>query len=208
MAKHVFCGIVLNLVIIFSAGWTQAVLSPLWTPASPSIWETNNLPTLVTRRYNRFEPPGMPDRICEEAQSYLKKIPYKWGGSLQKGKGSDCSGFVQFIYGKEDISLPRVCAQQIKMGSVAATSMDFSKLEAGDLLFFRSKKRPIDHVGIYLGDGKMIHNAKASHGVTVSDLNRPYYRQNFVVAKRVYPPAENSAVSAVRKLFNPVALVH
>lgn len=213
MTKRIIFGVVLNLVIILSSNLTQAVLSSVSSPpVSPSIWETNDLPPLMSRRYNRFEPESLPNRLCEKAHHYLK-TPYRWGSSLQTGKSSDCSGFVQYLYSKADINLPRVSAEQAQMGSVAAHSMDFSRLEAGDLLFFRSKKRHIGHVGIYLGKGKMIHAASSSRGVTVSDLSRPYYQQHFVVAKRIFPAPGNSPASAAqfspgRRLNNRLATAH
>ncbi|MCL4500311.1 MAG: C40 family peptidase [Deltaproteobacteria bacterium] len=186
MVKSLLCGILLNLVTIFSTNIGQTVLSPVSGPSvSPSIWETTDLSPLTSRRYNRFEPQTLPGWLCEEAHTFLK-TPYRWGGSLLTGKGTDCSGFVQYLFREADIYLPRVSAAQAKEGSVAAYSMDFSRLEAGDLLFFRSKKRRIAHVGIYLGEAKMIHAARGSQGVTVSDLNRSYYQKNFVVAKRLF----------------------
>jgi hypothetical protein len=68
---------------------------------------------------------------------------------------------------------------------VVTRRMDFSKLQAGDLLFFRDRGRVVGHVGLYLGEGKMIHAANRRLGVTVSELDQEYYVNNFVVAKRV-----------------------
>jgi cell wall-associated NlpC family hydrolase len=186
MAKRIIFGTVLNLVLMLPSGLTQAVSPPMsGAPASPSIWETNELPPLLSRRYNRFEPGSLPDRLCEQAHQYLK-TPYRRGGSLQTGKSTDCSGFVQYLYRKADIHLPRVSAEQAQLGKVAARSMDFSRLLPGDLLFFHDGGRLIGHAGIYLGEGKMIHAASHSRGVTVSDLRQPYYQRNFVVAKRLF----------------------
>ena len=109
-----------------------------------------------------------------------------WGASLQTGKSTDCSGFVQYLYRRADIHLPRVSAEQARVGKVAARSMDFSRLLPGDLLFFHDGGRRIGHEGIYLGEGKMIHAASHSRGVTVSDLRQSYYQRNFVVAKRLF----------------------
>jgi cell wall-associated NlpC family hydrolase len=104
---------------------------------------------------------------------------------LQTGKATDCSGFVQYIYKKADINLPRASGEQAQAGRLAARRMDFSKLLAGDLLFFRQGGRHIGHVGIYLGEGKMIHASSSSRGVIISDLRQGYYQGNFVVAKRL-----------------------
>lgn len=137
----------------------------------------------------------------DKAQTYLK-TPYRHGGSLQTGKATDCSGFVQYLYQKADIHLPRASVAQAQVGKVAARSMNFSRLQAGDLLFFRGGGRQIDHVGIYLGNGKMIHAARNSRGVTVSDLHRPYYREHFVVAKRLFKapdPDHNASLNNSRR---------
>ena len=157
----------------------------------------------MSRRYDRFEPGSLPDRLCEQANHYLK-TPYRWGGSLQTGKNTDCSGFVQYLFRKANIDLPRVSAAQAREGKVAARSMDFSRLLTGDLLFFRDGKRHIGHVGIYLGEGKMIHAASTSHGVTVSDLHQDYYQKNFVVAKRLFSAPKTFPASPAENPGGPV----
>jgi cell wall-associated NlpC family hydrolase len=124
------------------------------------------------------------ERLVARACHYLH-TPYRWGSSLRTGRATDCSGFVQYIYRKVNISLPRASFEQAHVGKVAARTMDFAKLQAGDLLFFRDGGHHIGHVGIYLGAGKMIHASDHRHGVVVSDLHEPYYRSNFVVAKRL-----------------------
>lgn len=191
MAQRIICGILINLALIFSPGLAKAVApsmlgvsSSLQASSAPSIWETNNLPRLLSRRYNRFEPGSLPERLAEEGKQYLK-TPYRRGCSLKTSKSTDCSGFVQYLYRKANIRLPRASAEQARVGQVAARSLNFSRLLPGDLLFFRDGGRHIGHVGLYLGEGKMIHAASHGHGVLVSDLHQPYYRSNFVVAKRL-----------------------
>jgi cell wall-associated NlpC family hydrolase len=112
------------------------------------------------------------------------QTPYRRGGSLLSGQSTDCSGFVKYVYHNFRIDLPHSSAAQARRGKVAAYTMDFSKLEVGDLLFFR-QARSIDHVGIYAGDGKMIHASSRRRSVIVTDLRHPYYANNFVVAKRL-----------------------
>jgi cell wall-associated NlpC family hydrolase len=110
--------------------------------------------------------------------------PYQRGGSLQTGRATDCSGFVRRVYQNFQIELPHSSAQQARLGKVAARHMDLSKLEVGDLLFFR-RSRSIDHVGIYAGEGKMIHASSRRRGVIITDLRQPYFTDKFVVAKRL-----------------------
>lgn len=190
MAKRIICGILINLALTLSPGLAKAVApSMLKVPApkafpAPSIWETSNLPRLLSRRYDRFEPGSLPERLAEEAKQYLQ-TPYRLGCSLKTGKSTDCSGFVQYLYSKANIRLPRASAEQARVGKVAARSLNYSRLLPGDLLFFRDGGKHIGHVGLYLGEGHMIHAASHGHGVLVSDLQNPYYHHNFVVAKRL-----------------------
>ena len=76
-------------------------------------------------------------------------VPYKWGGT-DPSSGLDCSGLVQLVYGKLGASLPRVAADQSRVGTAVAS---VEAAQPGDLVFFG---KPAHHVGIYVGDGKMI----------------------------------------------------
>jgi cell wall-associated NlpC family hydrolase len=76
-------------------------------------------------------------------------VPYLWGGT-DPSVGLDCSGLVQTSAATEGITLPRVAADQAQAGTAVA-SLDQAR--AGDLVFFG---QPVDHVGVYLGDGMMV----------------------------------------------------
>lgn len=146
--------------------------------------QLNNGSSPLAPQHNQLNCNDLSERLLTKARHHLK-TPYRRGGSLQTGNATDCSGFVQYIYKEFNINLPRSSSEQAQKGKVAAHTMDFGKLIPGDLLFFSPGRRHISHVGIYLGDGKMIHAADHHHGVVVSDLHIPYYRGNFVVAKRI-----------------------
>jgi len=156
-------------------------------PLPRLTWPLNGLSPLSTRLYTRSEPGNLPDQVLRQACGYLA-TPYRRGGDLQHGRATDCSGFVQYIYQKSNIALPRASAEQARVGAVVARTMDFSKLEAGDLLFFRREGRHVGHVGIYAGEGKMIHASSRRRGVTITDLRQSYYQNTFVVAKRLAEP--------------------
>lgn len=113
------------------------------------------------------------------ARSYLS-IPYRYGA--QSRKSTDCSGFVQQVFREFDIKLPRTAREQYQVGM----KVDRSSLSSGDLLFFRTRarKKYPTHVGIYLGNGKMIHASSRQHKVVISDVNHPYYVKRYVGAKR------------------------
>jgi hypothetical protein len=153
-------------------------------PLPRSHLQSNNYAPLLERQHNQLKSNDLSDRLLAKACHYLN-TPYKRGGSLQHGNATDCSGFVQYIYKSCDVKLPRSSSEQAQEGKVVACTMDFAKMIPGDLLFFSLGRRRVGHVGIYLGEGKMIHAADSRYGVVVSDLRQPYYRGKFVVAKRI-----------------------
>jgi cell wall-associated NlpC family hydrolase len=118
-----------------------------------------------------------------QARRYLG-TPYQRGGSLETGRATDCSGFVQHVYQKSNIDLPRSSSEQAQTGALVSRTLDFAKLRPGDLLFFGKGGRHINHVGIYAGGGQMIHASSHSGRVVVSDLSQPNLEGSFVVARR------------------------
>lgn len=103
---------------------------------------------------------------------------YVYGGSTPSS-GFDCSGFVQYIMRQHGISMNRTSASQGTQG----TKISKSDLRPGDLLFFGASR--ITHVGIYVGDGMMIHASNPTRGVVKDSINSNYYTRNFISARRV-----------------------
>lgn len=99
--------------------------------------------------------------------------PYVWGGETPQ-EGFDCSGLTQWSFGQVGINIPRTAQQQFD----ALTKIDGSQAQSGDLVFFHSTAPGdyISHVGIYLGNGKMLN--AGSNGVVISDLNTDYWQQH------------------------------
>ncbi|MFW6112694.1 MAG: C40 family peptidase [Thermodesulfobacteriota bacterium] len=137
------------------------------------------------RGYNLYEPWNFRELVLTIAKTY-QGTPYSMGSSLEYGRATDCSGFVQFIYQGFKIDLPRSSREQAQVGKVVTHNMDFSKLVPGDLLFFTRGGRSVGHAGIYLGEGRMIHASSRGRGVVITDLRQNYYQSHFVVAKRVF----------------------
>jgi len=115
---------------------------------------------------------------------YFKGGKYVWGGTTPKG--FDCSGYVQYLYKKQGIDLPRTAWSQSKKGR--AVTLD--ELQKGDLLFFLTDKKrgiPVTHVGIYIGNGEFIHAASRKQGIIISPITHGKYRNCFVSARRIIP---------------------
>ncbi|WP_139906105.1 C40 family peptidase [Clostridium thermarum] len=119
--------------------------------------------------------------VISKAKSLLG-TPYVWGGeSLQEG-GFDCSGLTQYVYKMVGVDLNRISADQAKQG----TTVSRANLQPGDLVFYSFEGTSnINHVGIYIGENKMIHSPKAGDVVKITDISTSYWESRFVTAKRV-----------------------
>ena len=89
--------------------------------------------------------------LLEIAKTFLD-TPYLWGGKSKLG--FDCSGFIQTVYKKVGVFFPRNTSEQIKSKNLF--EIKYSNIKPGNLLFFANGK-VINHVAIYIGDGKIIH---------------------------------------------------
>lgn len=91
---------------------------------------------------------------------------YVYGGASLT-KGADCSGFTMAVYKKFGYSLPHNAYSQLVSKSVKKVNV--KKIKPGDLIFYGTSKRNCSHVGIYIGDEKVIHASTASTGIIISD---------------------------------------
>jgi probable lipoprotein NlpC len=118
----------------------------------------------------------------EKLQAELKEyigVPYRSGGTSLKGM--DCSGFARTIYANLfGIELPHNSAAQFSFPELH--KIDEDELQTGDLVFF-SRKKHINHVGVYLGDGNFIH-ATNGNGIMISSLDDQHWKTRMVGTKR------------------------
>jgi cell wall-associated NlpC family hydrolase len=107
------------------------------------------------------------DSIIEHTRSLLG-TRYKWAG-ITPEKGLDCSGFVKYVFAKLGVELPHHAADLARLGG--SVTKDTAEMRPGDLLVFGKGKR-ISHVGIYVGDGFMIHASSTSRRVIETPVER------------------------------------
>ena len=120
--------------------------------------------------------------VIAYAKTLLGK-PYVWGA--QGPNSFDCSGFTYYVFkNKAGIVLPRTSSAQSKYG----TSVSWSNLKAGDLMFFDTNganNGQVSHVGLYIGNGQMIHASSSQRKIVITSVNTSYYKNAFVNARRV-----------------------
>lgn len=98
------------------------------------------------------------------ARDYLG-VSYLWGGT-DPDVGLDCSGLVQLVYRRLGVELPRVSRDQARAGQPVAS---LEEARPGDLIAFGD---PVDHIGIYAGNGKMVVAPRRGDVVKVQDIYR------------------------------------
>lgn len=132
------------------------------------------------------------NEIINTAKSFLG-TPYVWGGTSPSG--FDCSGFVQYVLAENGKSVPRTSQEQFASGQ----AVDKSNLQAGDLVFYNwSGGTEATHVGIYEGNGKMIHAPHSGDVVKEVDFNS--YGQNAYLGARRYYKGTEGALPGLAKL--------
>jgi peptidoglycan DL-endopeptidase LytE len=125
----------------------------------------------------KWNNPDEPKLLVKVAMGFLG-APYRLGGFSVKG--IDCSGFVKKIYQFFNIDLPRTAYEQSRVGMSVARD----ELTEGDLIFFNTR-RPVGHVGIYIGNNEFVHACSRKKGVRVDSLDSSYYDRRFIRAVRL-----------------------
>lgn len=127
--------------------------------------------------------------LVNTARSYIG-TPYSYGGTTTSG--FDCSGYTQYVFKQQGISIARTTDQQYAMG----TSVAKNDLLTGDIVFFNTSGSGVSHNGIYIGSGKFIHSS-TSQGVMISSINDPaYWGSRYIGARRVNDFTPGSLVAS------------
>ena len=122
-------------------------------------------------------------QITDYAKTFVQKLKYKWGGTSLVS-GADCSGFVQSIYAKFGIGIPRTAATQIGAG----VAVNKKNLIPGDLVFLKNTyKKGVSHVAIYVGEGRVVDAPGKGQFVSYDSLYTNTYQQKYAGARRVIP---------------------
>lgn len=133
-------------------------------------------PGLLARARGIANP--MERALVEEAAGWIG-TPYLYGGTTRAG--ADCSGLVMEVYREVcGVKLPRSSSAQSRW----CAPVEPEKMQPGDLVFFSADSEQVSHVGMFIGDGRMIH-ASSSRGVMVSALDNPYWLSRFYSIGRV-----------------------
>ncbi len=119
----------------------------------------------------------------------LVGAPYQFGGA--DAAGFDCSGLARYVHERAGLVIPRTAAEQQR----AAHPVPLVALAPGDLVFFRVRRRGIDHVGVYAGGGRFVHAPRAGQAVAYGDLSRGFYARHLVSAGRFWDRSAPPPVS-------------
>jgi cell wall-associated NlpC family hydrolase len=171
-------------------------------PSRPSIVSTNRLQLINKDLLNEQEltntlaeltdletdrPVDLAKNLeANQAISSLKKSAYSFLGARYRFGGSsrsalDCSSFTQQVFREQSVKLPRTAREQFNVGDEVIRG----DLKKGDLVFFQTYARFPSHVGIYLGNRKMIHASSREHRVVISSMDTPYYLSRYLGARRM-----------------------
>jgi peptidoglycan DL-endopeptidase LytE len=118
--------------------------------------------------------------------STIKKTAYSFLGARYRFGGNsrtalDCSSFTQQVFRDQQVNLPRTAREQFYVGNEVMRG----DLQKGDLVFFQTYAHFPSHVGIYLGNRKMIHASSRDRRVVISSMDTPYYLARYLGARRI-----------------------
>ncbi|HYM47944.1 MAG TPA: C40 family peptidase [Burkholderiaceae bacterium] len=119
------------------------------------------------------------ERAAQVALSMVGK-PYHYGGNSPQ-RGFDCSGLVQYSYGRAGLNLPHGTTQLKRLSKPISSR----SLRPGDLLFFDQESKSSSHVAIYVGDDRFVHAPSSGKYVHVGNFASRYWKDHFNEARRL-----------------------
>jgi peptidoglycan DL-endopeptidase CwlO len=149
-------------------------------PLPPSADRAEAPPPATATATPRPEPVETPvlSALISTALGF-RGTPYRNGGT--DPSGFDCSGFVQYVFAKHGLTLPREVRDQFHVGS----EVKRGELHAGDLVFFETVSRGASHVGMAIGGDQFVHAPSSRGVVRVERLTASYWASRFVGARRL-----------------------
>lgn len=157
----------------------------IWTPDDRTgiVYVDNHFNILSG--FSRLDAPTTADRqfdadkIIDTAMALMGRV-YLWGGTSPRM--NDCSGLVKVCYLSCGIILRRDASQQALTGKTVSSIKEAKK---GDLLFFGTSAGKVNHVGIYIGDGKFIHSSGQVKINSLTPGDKDYIKYNLLKIKRI-----------------------
>jgi len=129
--------------------------------------------------------PVAPSAIVDTAMK-LRGVPYRNGGS--DPSGFDCSGFVQWVFAKNGVLLPREVHEQYAAGQ----KIGLGEVQPGDLVFFQTVSRGASHVGLVIGRDQFVHAPSSTGVVRIERFTATYWARRFVGARRIATEVTNT----------------
>lgn len=193
---------------VFSRGWEYRVGFALSFGGGPRARAGSlpRIPTIPTiGRPGRSGGNTTAGAVLSTADRYVG-TRYVYGGTTPDG--FDCSGFIQYVFRRHDVSLPRTSRQMASAGNRVAPSL--ALLRPGDLVFF-AQRSSIDHVAIYAGGNRIVHSSSSGRGVRYDDLSTPrgqWFVKRMVAARRVVADGSSlvralDAAAAIAERLDP-----
>lgn len=175
------------------AKWSVILAALTWSTVSPiSSASAQSDVSAPSKAHTAAESQELVDKIIHDSLSYWG-TPYVYGATRFQDQSFDCSSFVQYLFSQYGVQLGWNAREQARQGEW----IPFSEMKKGDLMFFSDEDFPneqglnkVRHVGIYMGNGKILHTYEEGIGVTVSDIKndareKNYWYEHFLFAKRV-----------------------
>jgi cell wall-associated NlpC family hydrolase len=172
-------GLAVALGLILATGCAARPGVPRPFPGAPVPPTTADAPPPRPEPEPGVPPTAAPVAPLLETALTFRGTPYRYGGS--DPSGFDCSGFVQWVFARYGMALPREVRDQYRIGR----DIDRDDVLPGDLVFFETVSRGASHVGIALGGGEFVHAPSSRGVVRVERYDGAYWSSRWVGARRL-----------------------